>query len=356
METLNINYAVYRVSDFLDWQRNHTLQLSPSFQRRPVWRPAAKSYLIDTIVRGLPIPVIFIRETTDLDTLKPIRQVVDGQQRIRTLLTYIAPKLIEDYLESRDNFEIKAIHNKAIAGKRFMDLSSEYKEQILNYKFGVHILPPNVDDKQVLQIFARMNATGVRLNYQELRNATFTGELKQTMYDLAYEQLSRWRDWQVFNENNIARMEEVEFVSDLALLMFKGITSKSKKPLDKMYEDNEDVFVGKLIIETRFRNVMDAIDTSLGRHISSTIFKKKTLFYCLFALVYDYLYSLNSTLVRKSKKQLPRKFTDFALKMDKRFKEEKVPEKVLSSTSTRVSTVTSRKMVFNYLKRSLPRG
>ena len=356
MDIIDIIYTNYKISDFLDWQRNRTLELSPSFQRRPVWRPTAKSFLIDTIVRGLPIPVIFIREKNDLRTLRPIRQVVDGQQRIRTILTYIAPNLIDNYVESKDYFEVKAIHNKEIARRPFSALPARYRSQILDYRFGVHVLPSNVDDKQVLQIFARMNATGVKLNAQELRNAIFTGEFKQSMYTLAYEQLSQWRNWKLFNENNIARMDEVEMVSDLIRLMYKGITSKSKQPLDKMYENYEEYLPEKTIIETRFRNVMNAIDESLGKQIANTIFQKKTPFYCLFALVYDCLYGLNSKLVKIGKKRLPKGFTNYALKMNVLFKEGKIPENVLNATTRRVSSVTSRRDILNYLKRRLPRG
>jgi len=38
-----------------------------------------------------------------------------------------------------------------------------------------------------------MNSTGYKLSKQELRNAEFYGEFKQTMYALANEQLNRWR-------------------------------------------------------------------------------------------------------------------------------------------------------------------
>jgi hypothetical protein len=70
--TLRTNY---KVSDFITWYKDEALELNPRFQRRPVWKPGAKSYLIDTIVRGLPIPVIFLRELkADLKTFKPGRE------------------------------------------------------------------------------------------------------------------------------------------------------------------------------------------------------------------------------------------------------------------------------------------
>jgi hypothetical protein len=82
----------YRVGDFVAWQRDGALELNPNFQRRPVWKKGAKSYLIDTILRGLPMPIIFLRDLrADLKTFKAKRDVVDGQQRIRTILSFIDP-------------------------------------------------------------------------------------------------------------------------------------------------------------------------------------------------------------------------------------------------------------------------
>jgi len=70
----DIQRTNYKVSDFISWQRGGSLQLSPSFQRRPVWSAGAKSLLIDTVVRGLPMPVIFLRELpSDLSDFEPQR-------------------------------------------------------------------------------------------------------------------------------------------------------------------------------------------------------------------------------------------------------------------------------------------
>lgn len=96
---INIAKTVYKVSDFLSWQRTNALALSPSFQRRSVWPRAAKSFLIDTVVRGLPMPIIILREQTNLETLEPLREVVDGQQRLRTMISFIEPELLKDFGE-----------------------------------------------------------------------------------------------------------------------------------------------------------------------------------------------------------------------------------------------------------------
>src|SRR3989344_4284773 len=113
MKKWHIEKTSYSVSDFIAWQKDGILILSPDFQRRTVWSSSAKSYLVDTVVRGFPMPVIFLRERkTDLKALKTAKEVVDGQQRIRTLLSYINPKILKDYSADKDYFEIKANHNR----------------------------------------------------------------------------------------------------------------------------------------------------------------------------------------------------------------------------------------------------
>lgn len=153
MQSHQVSKTHYKVSDFISWARASTLVLSPSFQRRSVWPAGAKSYLIDTIVRGLPIPIIFLREQkTDLATLEPKREVVDGQQRIRTLLSFVQSSLIKNFDPSKDSFTIKKTHNRDLADKPFAELPPTVRQNILDYQFSVHILPSSVDDREVLQI------------------------------------------------------------------------------------------------------------------------------------------------------------------------------------------------------------
>src|SRR2546428_7286017 len=146
--------TVFKVSDFLSWQRIGSLHLSPAFQRRPVWPPGAKSLLIDTVVTGIPMPIVFLREVTDLKSLEPQRQVVDGQQRLRTLISFIEPSALKDFDPGRDSFVVIPSHNRDLAGKTFRQLPDSTKKTILDYEFSVHVLPSDTDDREVLQIFA----------------------------------------------------------------------------------------------------------------------------------------------------------------------------------------------------------
>lgn len=119
----------YNINDFIEWDKAGQLELNPRFQRRPVWTEKAKSYLIDTILRGKPIPKIFIRQRINVSTKTSTRDVVDGQQRLRTILTYI-----------KDGFIVNKKHNSELGGMRFSQLPEDVQAQVLAYEISVDLL------------------------------------------------------------------------------------------------------------------------------------------------------------------------------------------------------------------------
>ena len=165
----NFDSRAYSINDFLEWDDTKQLVLSPKFQRRSVWTDNAKSYLMDTIVRGKPIPKVFIRQSINVQTRKSIREVVDGQQRLRTILSYL-----------NDGFKISPRHNEKYGGLYFSQLDSvdsEIQQHILNYEVSTDLLV-NLPDKEILDIFSRLNSYSVTLNDQEKINANHFGPFK----------------------------------------------------------------------------------------------------------------------------------------------------------------------------------
>jgi hypothetical protein len=347
----NITRTLFTVADFLAWQRDGSLNLSPSFQRRPVWKPQAKSYLIDTVVRGLPTPIVFLRQITDTSTLKTVREVVDGQQRIRTLLSYVDRGVFKDWNDQLDPFEISRQHNPEIASKRFSDLDERTKKSILGYEFSAHVLPNDTSDQQVLDIFRRMNATGTKLNRQELRNAEFFGEFIQSVYNSALRSLDIWRKWKVFTEDNIARMEEAEFVSELYIMMLNGITSKNQDTIDRFYGQNDTHFPGRSQLESRLDEMINDIDTSYGNEMASSQLSNRILLYPMLAGYYDLVYGFGGDLStranRKALASLARAIPEIDSKLATR---EQLPMDVQEALISRSGHRNNREALTNFIK------
>ncbi|MBI4639228.1 MAG: DUF262 domain-containing protein, partial [Candidatus Tectomicrobia bacterium] len=201
----------YSVNDFLSWDDRKELILQPKFQRRDVWSPKAKSHLIDTILRGLPIPIIFIRQNVDPLQRRTIREVVDGQQRLRSIISF-----------AKDEFSILKSQNPSFGGLTFSKLPSEIQENFLNYEFSV-VLLEGATDADVLDIFARLNTYAQTLTPQELLNAAYFGQFKQAVYSLGYEHLEFWRGNGILQDRQIIRMAEAELTSELLITMLSGI-------------------------------------------------------------------------------------------------------------------------------------
>ena len=352
MEALSVQKTQYKVRDFLSWQRDGSLVLTPRFQRRGVWNPRAKSYLIDTIVKGLPIPIIFLRDQTPkLGTIDHKREVVDGQQRLRTLISYIDSTFLRDYKPDRDEFQVMAIHNPELANRNFWELPAELRQRILDYEFSVHVLSSGVDDREVLSIFARMNSTGVKLNPQELRNAEYHGAFKTSMYRIALGQLPRWRGWRIFSDDGIARMQEVELTSEFALLMLDGLTGKSSGALNHLYEDKEDDFPEGEEVERRFNVIMDTIDDKLATGGWIKAFQRRALFYGLFTFLYEVQFGIGSLLQGTKVNPVPPEAVSGIKEAGQRMRDKSAPDAVLESITRRNTNVRERTVIFEYFKK-----
>lgn len=351
MRRLEFTPQSYRVSDFINWAASGALQLNPAFQRRPVWKPAQKSYFVDSLIRGYPVPQLVIRERVEINVQETIRDVVDGQQRLRTVIGFVRPSALDGYRPSRDDFVILEDHNAGLAGKGFDSLPDTVQKDILGFRFNVLILPSETDDREILRIFARMNATGVKLNSQELRNAEFTGPFKLNMYELALQQYERWKQWRIFTDDSIARMKEVELTSDLAQLMIKGISSGATTRLDALYREYENSFPAAPIVEERFQRVMDAIDDRYGRPLPKSEYRKLMHFYVLFALFYDIMYGLTSPLDHRKPKPPPIGVSDCLDRASDRFATKDVPTSVLRAMSGAATDQPRRLTRYKFLRR-----
>jgi hypothetical protein len=286
----------YAALDLLVWQQQGTLVLSPKFQRRPVWSTGAKSYLIDTILRGFPVPPLHVR-LSEARSGGILREVIDGQQRLRTLFDFYEGKL-----------RLRQSLRAPWAGKTYAQLSEEEQGRLKLYTFQVYQYQ-GIQDDLVLEMFARINTYSVALNAQELRNGKWFGDFKQTVYSLALEFLPMWREFKIFTERAIARMNEAELISELLALELDGLQDK-KASLDSFYanldEDWGDQprvwdFKGRTrpadwlsqeAAAARVRDVLTEIGESLGSVVAGSEFRRVPLFYSLFGAVYHRLYGL----------------------------------------------------------------
>lgn len=276
----------YSINDFIEWERNKQLELNPAFQRRAVWNDKAKSYLIDTILREKPIPKVFIRQKINVLTKTSMRDVVDGQQRIRTILSFI-----------KDGFVVSPRQNKEFGGKVFSDLPEDTQAQLLSYEISVDLLI-NLPDADILDIFGRLNSYAVILNEQEKINALHFGPFKLLADSIGRKYYDYWTKQNILTKQQVLRMQEVNLVADLLIALREGI--KSKKQITKFYNTYENEYDDDVaVVEKCFDDVIEKIAELYPEGLVDTEFSRVHLYYTLFTAVAHCLYGLKGLAARR---------------------------------------------------------
>ena len=263
----------FRISDFVDWRDNKTLHINRDYQRGSVWSSGAKIFLIDTILRGYPIPKIYMRTIIDRENRRTVREVVDGQQRLRAIFDFVDDKIV---LSSRA---------KEFSGLRFSRLDPEDQDKFLQYPIAVDQLI-NATDTLVLDIFARLNSYNVRLNPAELRHAEFQGDFKWSCHEMALKYSDNFKDLGIFSSSNLVRMQSDSLVAEMYGIILDGITDGGQPNIGKIYKqhDSSENF-NREDVEAKFEQTLDWILENISEDLSDTAILRPTHYLLLFAAV-----------------------------------------------------------------------
>jgi hypothetical protein len=173
---------------------------------------------------------------------------------------------------------------------------------------------------------------------------------------LAAAQLQRWRNWKIFDESAISRMQEVELTSELVQFMLNGLRNKSQAALDKLYKDYDDSFDTRTEVERRFEYVMNLLESGIGGILPHDAFSKRPIFLAIFVVVYDHVFG-EAPLSKKAKAvSLPTNFAVRASETAERMEHSSLPTAVAESMERRTTHLQSRRELTGFLKKSLFRA
>jgi hypothetical protein len=239
------------LSWFIDMQSQNRLELDPPYQRKSVWTYKDKQFFLDTIFNNYPCPAVYLQKE---NTPKgPLYNVVDGKQRLSTVLDFFAGKI-----RIGKDFSIKQLR-----GAKFENLGDEDRSHFYNYIFMVEQIRSDVDVDWG-EVFQRVNKNQKKLGEQELRHARFDGWLI-TRAETEASEVGFWKDIGISTRSRSSRMKDVEFVSILMLVLLeKDFVGFPQHRIDELYakydfveaelpetedeapeeEDSEDYFAG----------------------------------------------------------------------------------------------------------------
>jgi len=276
-----LNTAHQNIGWFADQSDLGRLNLRPPFQRRPVWLQHEKSFLVDSILRGYPVPEIYIYTVPNPDGAGDIIGVVDGQQRLRACLEFMT----DSFAVTFDVDKLRPLYTLTDTpwfGKRYSELSSDEKETFRKYKFIVRELE-DVSPDEVRHMFHRLNQSNVTLNAQELRYSMYTGGMLQTVEEIA--KYKQWDTLGIFTVAQRRRMTDSEYISELIIGTLHWPQNK-KDNLNHYYRLYASEFPFATETEDKFKEVLeDMVAIFPKTRMNGTRWYKKSDFYTLFLIL-----------------------------------------------------------------------
>ncbi|MBW9208635.1 DUF262 domain-containing protein [Mumia sp. zg.B21] len=223
--------TTWPIVEFVEYARDGEMDLNPPYQRADVWPTADAQQLIESVLRGIPLPSIIILQMTAAD--KVTHEVVDGKQRLTSILRFIGwhpdavalvgkkaaewglPDLLDTFQKDYPAFkrlwkkhepdsltaqlervnyfpfplrgDVKPLRGELeqLQGRYYSQIRHEMitvagEPRPVSYIFerrGKYTIPviiyQKVSSAQVHEVFSLYNKQGKHLNAEEIRNATF---------------------------------------------------------------------------------------------------------------------------------------------------------------------------------------
>ncbi|WP_353102713.1 DUF262 domain-containing protein [Myroides odoratus] len=222
------------IDDIIRSMKRQKFIIRPQYQRNEVIDKKKASSIIESILLGIKIPPIFVYKNDG------VSEVIDGQQRILTILGFLG----EDFINTENEFEstkkdyyslnLKNGILSDLSSKKFKDLSTEYQEKIKNYDLWVVEIDSKYNDKfDPVDLFIRLNYKPypIKIDSFEMWNSYISRDLIDTIKDV----YNNNKDWFYFRKAT-TRMENENILTALIYLQYQFMisndTSKSYEALD----------------------------------------------------------------------------------------------------------------------------
>lgn len=304
------------IDDIITDVQKQRFLIRPEYQRSEVTNKQKAAYLIESILLDINIPPIFIYKRAD-----KVKEVVDGQQRLLTILGFLGKPYKDEngnmVTSKKDLFKLSKLKIlDELNGKDINSLPPKYQDAI--YEFPLDIIEIDADmnpEFNQTDLFARLNSKPypIKENTFEMWNAYIDKEIVVKIRDLANEYqdvVFRAKDNRMKVEELIASLsylnyrlsqDGVEYIHVLniykknnricARIMSKDMVTKT---LNDISNSTPDVFMNSIESVREFAEKIKALTDhqpskmrDLFSHFrKSTQYKTDQNFYLLWLLLY----------------------------------------------------------------------
>ena len=220
---------------------------SPDYQRNYVYDDKRASLLVESILIGIPIPIIYLCEEDE-----GIFSVIDGQQRIMSFTRYL-----------KNDFQLCGLSTlAALNGKFFRDLDKPMQRRLRSKSLKAICLDRDSQELKY-EIFSRLNLGAIKLKDQEVRNCIFRGSFNSMLRRIA--DTDENVKTLFHNADNKRMAFEERILRFFAMRDFYHISGTMKDTMNRFMTKHQNDSADEIAeMEDQYRSVMDTIKQVLG--------------------------------------------------------------------------------------------
>ena len=265
------NLVTMTVADYCNAYKRREVRIDRKYQRNSsIWPLRARSYLIETILRGFPMPKLALHQQTDVKSRKTTKFVVDGQQRTDAIV---------DFFEGQLSLS-SSIEMGSARGKIFANLDEDLQEAFLSYPLQFDQFEA-ADEDVVREYYRRINSFTSPLNAEERRHARFQGNMKWFILKLAERHTDTLVALRTLSEKEVIRMADHKLFAEIVHATLHSVRTTNSTTLDTLYREHDVAGVpeeGELLlaIDSAFSRIVGWRDLAL-----TSLIQKTHIFYSL---------------------------------------------------------------------------
>ncbi|MBX7153907.1 MAG: DUF262 domain-containing protein [Bacteriodetes bacterium] len=246
LDTLRLNKpepSRINIDDVMRMMTKRRFLVRPSYQRQEVINQSKASSIIESILLGITLPAIFIYKRSD-----GVSEVIDGQQRLLTLLGYIGHEYIDETGKSQNSKNYRFALRKLkildeLDGCKFNALSEEQQNKIYDFPLYIVEIDQTLNPQfNPIDLFIRLNDKPypIRDNSFEMWNSWVDVDVIQQIKKIKESLIEWFYVKQVLGNNDRDRMENEELITSLVYLEYtNSITNKeARRKLDIYQKTN----------------------------------------------------------------------------------------------------------------------
>lgn len=285
------------ISQLRDMFDNKQINLDPPYQRKPAWKTKQRRHLLSSLFNGIPIPALIFHKHFNPHQAKDVYDVLDGKQRLETILHFIEKIRIKDegklwveFKDPKNNEVVRLFFNEL----RLKKVNKEYENILQNFwQYPIPIIEYEGDLSDIFgrnvaakEVFVRINSTGSPLKKHEIRHALWTGPFFQLGSSLEKKYTSLFLKWKIISKGDLDRYLFHEFILELCTACFEGNYSDRRKKLEELLGQHKWSKKEINMIQKNFNKVILCLKNIFPDDtIKITRFSNKSDFYSLFVVL-----------------------------------------------------------------------